>query len=641
MANLEVEMSSDAARALRGEYQVFLSFRGPDTRYFFTDFLYHGLVDAGIRVFRDEDELRVGEVIGGNLLRAINNSLLYIPIFSRTYASSKWCLRELAHIVDNVLNSKGKKGILPIFLDVEPEDVKLKTPLYSVALLEHANKFPDEVKDWRKALEEVDEIKGWNVKKDQSQAVIIKLVVEKVLEKLQIKQKSVTEHLLGLDDRVKDLTELLDVNHRDVRLIGIYGMGGIGKTTIAKVIFNQLSSQFGKCCSFLEDIRESSSSKEGIVQLQKKLLTDVVGSLYENGVKDSEQGMRRIGEILNTKKVLLVLDDVDNKEHIKKLTGKFSLHLGSRLIITTRNTSILQVEGFKGEILPYEMLRMDYGVALQLFCRLAFGRDLPLDDYHGLSNEIVSRMGGLPLAIEVIGSLLNQKSKAFWEETLVRLMNIPEEEILKKLRISYDGLDEYQKQIFLDIACFIFNEKKTDAIYMWASCHFYPERGIDVLTSRCLIKTLDTDKFWMHDQLIDLGRHIVHQESPSDLGRQSRLWIAKEALEIIRTQERKDKVQALELDGSDGSIEITNEEFERVDNMHLDHLVVFKLGKNVFLDDSKAWDLIKGARNLKVLSLTECSYLTTIPDFSKCLDLERLTLARCYWLKRIERDVFT
>lgn len=146
---------------------MFLSFRGPDTRYGFTDFLYHGLIDAGVRVFRDEEELRIGEVIGGNLLRAINNSMIYIPIFSRTYASSKWCLRELSHIVDNTSKSEGRKTILPIFLDVEPEDVKLKTPQYNDALLEHADKFPDEVKAWKKALAEVDEIKGWNVKKDQ------------------------------------------------------------------------------------------------------------------------------------------------------------------------------------------------------------------------------------------------------------------------------------------------------------------------------------------------------------------------------------------------------------------------------------------------------------------------------------------
>ncbi|XP_018717588.2 disease resistance protein RPV1-like isoform X1 [Eucalyptus grandis] len=673
MINSEGGLSSDDARAAGGEYQVFLSFRGPDTRHGFTDFLYHDLVDAGVRVFRDEDDLRVGEMIGGNLLRAINNSLIYIPIFSRTYASSKWCLRELAHIVDNVSKSVGKKSILPIFLDVEPEDVKLKTRRYRKAFLKHEKEFPNEVEAWKRALAEIDEIKGWNMKKDQGQAAMVKLVVEKVLEKLEVKQKSVPGHLVSLDDQIKELKMLLDVDQPDVRLIGIYGMGGIGKTTVAKIIFNQLSSQFGKCCSFLEDIRESSLTKEGMVQLQKKLLSDIVGSRSAEKFEDIEQGMRRIGETLHTK-VLVVLDDVDNKEHIKKLIGNNSLHSGSRIIITTRNTAILQVEGFKGEILQYEILKMDYGPALQLFCRHAFGRDSTSDDYHGLSNEIVTSTGGLPLAIEVIGSLLNGKNKAFWEETSIRLRSVPEKEILKKLRISYDDLDEYQQQIFLDIACFFFNENKTNAIYMWADCQFYPERAIDVLTCRCLIKILDNDKFWMHGQLIDLGRHIVRQESLSDLGKRSRLWIAKEAYDIIRSEERKDKVQALEIDGLEDYIEITNEQFERLqslrflklgfgtfvgdfaschsklrwiswysphddfraDNMYFDHLLVFKLEDNSVTDDSKAWDLIKRARNLKVLSLTWCLGITTIPDFSKCLGLESLTLAHCYNLKRIE-----
>ncbi|XP_030468236.1 TMV resistance protein N-like [Syzygium oleosum] len=677
MANSEIERSSDAARALGGKYQVFLSFRGPDTRYGFTDFLYHGLVDAGVHVFRDDDELRFGEVIGENLLCAIDDSIIYISIFSQTYASSKWCLRELVHMVESVSKSKGKKSIFPIFFNVEPEDVKLKTPHYREAFLKHEKEFPNEVQAWREALAEADEIKGWIVKKDQSQATTVKLIVEKVLEKLEIKQKPVTEYLVGLDDRVKDLTELLDVNHRDVRLIVIYGMGGIGKTTVAKVIFNNLSSHFGKCCSFLEDVRESSSNKEGIAQLQKKLVSDIVGSESAEKLRDIEQGMRRIGEILCTKKVLVVLDDVDNKEHIRELTGNSSLHSGSRLIITTRSTSILKVEGFKGEILPYEMLKMNDGLALQLFCRHAFGKDFPSDDYHGISSEIISSMGGLPLAIKVTGSLLNRKDKAFWEETMVRLKNVPEKAILEKLKISYDDLDEYQKQIFLDIACFFLNETKTDAIYMWADCQSYPERGIDVLTSRCLVKILDNDKFWMHDQLIDLGRQIVRQESPSDLGKQSRLWIAKEALEIIRTREEKDKVQALEIDGLYDSIEIKNEEFQRLQNlrclklcegtytgdfaecrsklrwiswhpprqgfgaynMYLVHLVVFKLGMNDFTNDSKAWDLIKRAQNLKVLSLTKCDGITTIPDFSKCLGLERLTLARCNRLKRIQNFI--
>ncbi|XP_039165796.1 toll/interleukin-1 receptor-like protein [Eucalyptus grandis] len=167
MANSGAGSHGDAAQETGGEYQVFLNFRGSDTRHGFTDFLYRDLIYAGVRVFRDEDELHEGEGIGDNLLHAINHSILYISIFSHNYASSKWCIHELALMTDIVSKSQGQKSIYPIFFDVEPKDVKLKTPLYSDALLEHEKKFPVEVNDWRKALEKVDEIKGWNVKKDQ------------------------------------------------------------------------------------------------------------------------------------------------------------------------------------------------------------------------------------------------------------------------------------------------------------------------------------------------------------------------------------------------------------------------------------------------------------------------------------------
>ncbi|XP_039158652.1 TMV resistance protein N-like [Eucalyptus grandis] len=160
--------SSEAGTSSGSEYQVFLSFRGPDTRDGFTDCLYHSLTDAGIYVFRDDEELRVGERIDGALQRVINNSSIYIPIFSRTYASSHWCLRELAQIVENASKSSWHKGILPIFFDVEPDDVKLKTPLYRNAILNlerEKNLSTEQVDSWREALKEVDAIKGWEVKK--------------------------------------------------------------------------------------------------------------------------------------------------------------------------------------------------------------------------------------------------------------------------------------------------------------------------------------------------------------------------------------------------------------------------------------------------------------------------------------------
>ncbi|XP_039163767.1 TMV resistance protein N-like isoform X2 [Eucalyptus grandis] len=148
-------------------YEVFLSFRGTDTHYEFTDCLYHAMVEAGINVFRDNESLHVSKEIGGELLQAIENSKIYIPIFSKNYASSHWCLRELAYMVECTSKSNGNKEILPIFLNVEPADVKLKTNLYKQTLSKRHKMSCTEVESWEKALIEVGKIKGWNWRKDQ------------------------------------------------------------------------------------------------------------------------------------------------------------------------------------------------------------------------------------------------------------------------------------------------------------------------------------------------------------------------------------------------------------------------------------------------------------------------------------------
>ena len=147
-------------------YDVFMSFSGVDTRQGFTDCFYHVMREANIRVFRDEEELHVGKEIGNELPMAIEKSKIYVPIFSKGYASSPWCLRELAYMVECKESKPSEKEILPIFYDVESHDVKLKSQQYVGALEEHEKKFGPQMRQkWENALKSLDGIIGWKLKK--------------------------------------------------------------------------------------------------------------------------------------------------------------------------------------------------------------------------------------------------------------------------------------------------------------------------------------------------------------------------------------------------------------------------------------------------------------------------------------------
>ncbi|CAN0916613.1 Disease resistance protein L6, partial [Linum grandiflorum] len=151
-----------------GEYEVFLSFRGPDVRLTFADCLYTCLVRAKIRTFRDEEELQKGETMGESLIQAITESKVYIPILTQDYASSKWCLQELAKMVDCWKNGGGAKGqhiILPVFYLMDPRGVRHPdSGPYEEAFEQHSLKHdPETILEWKEALREVGKMKGWHV----------------------------------------------------------------------------------------------------------------------------------------------------------------------------------------------------------------------------------------------------------------------------------------------------------------------------------------------------------------------------------------------------------------------------------------------------------------------------------------------
>jgi hypothetical protein len=149
----------------RNNYDVFITFRGEDTRNNFTDFLFSALEDKRVSVFRDDTNLPKGDTIGPELLCAIEDSQIFVVIFSKNYASSTWCLRELEKICECIQVSR--KHVLPVFYDVDPSEVRKQSGIYGEAFVKHEQRFPqdyEKVQRWRKALTQVGSISGWDVR---------------------------------------------------------------------------------------------------------------------------------------------------------------------------------------------------------------------------------------------------------------------------------------------------------------------------------------------------------------------------------------------------------------------------------------------------------------------------------------------
>ncbi|XP_010054489.3 uncharacterized protein LOC104442801 [Eucalyptus grandis] len=185
-------------------YDVFLSFKGGDTRTGFTDFLYNSLVAAGVHVFRDDDALPVGKEIGAEILRAIRDCRIAIPIISEQYAQSKWCLRELTEVMD--CYKKHGKSVFPVFYKVHVVDVSRQGRNFEEALSKHERQCSsEEVLEWRKALTSVARIRGWisQTVANGHEGELVKMIVAKVsselkttwIERLPIFIRSVYLHL--------------------------------------------------------------------------------------------------------------------------------------------------------------------------------------------------------------------------------------------------------------------------------------------------------------------------------------------------------------------------------------------------------------------------------------------------------------
>nr|XP_043636324.1 TMV resistance protein N-like [Erigeron canadensis] len=513
------------------KYDVFLSFRGEDVRKKFVDHLYTALVEQNILTYKDDETLARGDNIGSTLLKAIQNSHIALIVFSKNYADSSWCLDELAYII----KCKEERGqiAIPVFYEVDPSEVSEQKGQFGEAFSKHfmsAN--TDKVESWKKALVEASNIAGWDTKfvANGHEAKCIKEIVGSVLDILCPSLNSATDDddddddLVGMATRLQALESELEIGSGGVRMVGIWGVGGGGKTTLATSLYMKLSANFHGCC-LIENIREESKQQNGLRKLQGRILSTIFKKEIE--VQSVAIGKQKIKHMLCSRNVLVVLDDVDNLEQLEALAGSTNwFGDGSRIIITTRDEHVLTAPRRKIKVCPVRLLSEEE--ASRLFRKTAYHEDSPVEDYDKLSLRVIKYVNGLPLALKVIGSFLNDKDKKGWLSALDKLKETPNPTVTDQLKISFDGLEPYEKELFLDIACFFRGRSKEEAMKILDACGFHPRIGVTVLIKKSLITISKYGKFEMHDLIQEMGHHIVRGEDPENLETHSRVWRSKD-----------------------------------------------------------------------------------------------------------------
>ncbi|MED6216003.1 hypothetical protein PIB30_003650 [Stylosanthes scabra] len=493
-------------------YDVFISFRGQDTRYSFTGYLYEALCNKGIHTFIDDEELPKGDEITPSLLSTIQESRISILI--------------------------------------DPFDVRHLNKSFGEAIAKHEERFKNDmnkVQKWKKALHQVANLSGYHFKDgDGYEHEFVRNIVEDISRKIRHVPLLVADYPVGLESRVSEVISLLEIDSADrVHMVGIHGMGGIGKTTLALAVFNLIADNFEGVC-FLENVREN-SSKYGLVHLQNNLLSKILGKegVQVEGVRE---GGSQIQQRLCRKKVLLILDDVDDRKQLQAIAGKLDwFGRGSRVIITTRDAHLLKCHGVES---TYKVQGLNKEESLQLLVENAFKNDDVNPSYTDVLIRAITYASGLPLALEVIGSHLFGKGIEEWKSALNEFEKHLDNKIHKILQVSFNALGKQEQSVFLDIVCCFKGYtlvEVTDILQAhYGSCMKY---HIGVLLDKSLININWCDtRVTTHDLIEDMGKEIVLKISPKMPGKRSRLWFYEDIVKVLQDNQGTSAIEIIYLE---------------------------------------------------------------------------------------------
>ncbi|KAM7478355.1 hypothetical protein LguiA_026568 [Lonicera macranthoides] len=299
----------------------------------------------------------------------------------------------------------------------------------------------------------------------------------------------------------------------NVSIVLVCGVSGIGKTTIAKLIYNSNYDKFEGSC-FLSNIGEYSRKPDGLLRLQEQLLSSILPKKKKEGkmnIYDVNDGMLLIKYAIRRERVLIVLDDVDELSQLHALIGNKDWYCpGSKIIVTTRQMQLLKHYKVHNQ---YVVRPLDEEESLRLFSLHAFGNDHPVPSYEDFTRRLVIHCGGLPLALVVLGSSLFSSDLSIYRSVIKKLELIPRHEVINWLKVSLDSIHD-DKYLFLHFACFFIGKDANHVTTILNEQGYDASAGIQTLVHRRLL-TIDRDrKLQMHQLLQDMGRDIVRQESP-------------------------------------------------------------------------------------------------------------------------------
>lgn len=317
---------------------------------------------------------------------------------------------------------------------------------------------------------------------------------------------------MGVESRVQEVIQLLNNKPSDhTLLVGIWGMGGIGKTTIAKGTYNRMGCSF-EDKSFLLNVGRVWNQTNGQVSLQQWLLSDIYKTTKVE-TKTFDLAINILKERLNKRRIFLVLDDVRGLNQFYALCGAGGLEWfgqGSRIIITTRYRHILHQLNADH---VYEMKAMDKYESLELFSWHAFKQPSPIGGFGFFSRDAVLCSRGMPLTLQVIGSFLFTKGWKKWKSVLNKLKITPDD-IMGMLGISFGGLiNDEVKKIFLDIALNLIGMDQDDVIQILKASGYSAETGIRALVQQSLVTVDCKNRIDMHDLVLEFGREVIRKKS--------------------------------------------------------------------------------------------------------------------------------